>query len=52
MAVVLHGIGVSKGIALGQAHIARHRQLDVVKKTINTRAVASEIQPSMRSILS
>jgi len=50
MAVVLHGIGVSKGIALGQAHIARHRQLDVVKKTINTRAVASEIQRFQQAI--
>ena len=44
MSFVLHGIGVSAGIAIGRAHLVSHATLEVAHYSIGPEQVASEIE--------
>lgn len=44
MTIALHGIGISKGIAIGKVHIIKHHQLDICKYNIEPRRIDHEIK--------
>jgi phosphoenolpyruvate-protein phosphotransferase (PTS system enzyme I) len=44
MSFSLHGVGVSKGIAIGKAHIIERAELDIVEYSISDEALAREIR--------
>ena len=44
MSFSLHGVGVSRGIAIGRAHIIERAELDIVEYSISDEAAPSEIQ--------
>ena len=44
MTMVSHGIGVSRGIAIGKAHIARRNQLEITQRTITHEHVEREVK--------
>ncbi|MBC8519142.1 MAG: phosphoenolpyruvate--protein phosphotransferase [Gammaproteobacteria bacterium] len=43
MSIMLHGIGVAKGIALGQAYLMEHGQPDIAEYTVPDYLIDSEI---------
>ncbi|MGH8753191.1 MAG: phosphoenolpyruvate-utilizing N-terminal domain-containing protein, partial [Burkholderiales bacterium] len=43
MSFTMHGIGVSEGIAIGQAHLLSHATLEVAHYTVRKQEVADEI---------
>ena len=43
MSFTMHGIGVSEGIAIGQAHLLSHATLEVAHYTVREHEVANEI---------
>ncbi|MFI4923106.1 MAG: phosphoenolpyruvate--protein phosphotransferase [Burkholderiales bacterium] len=43
MSFTLHGIGVSEGIAIGQAHLLSHATLEVAHYTVREHEIANEI---------
>ncbi len=43
MSFTMHGIGVSEGIAIGQAHLLSHATLEVAHYTVREQEVADEI---------
>jgi phosphotransferase system enzyme I (PtsI) len=43
MSFTMHGIGVSEGIAIGQAHLLSHATLEVAHYTVQKQEVAEEI---------
>ncbi|HEU4854554.1 MAG TPA: phosphoenolpyruvate-utilizing N-terminal domain-containing protein, partial [Nitrosospira sp.] len=43
MSFVLHGVGVSGGIAIGHAHLASHAALEVAHHTVPQDQVSNEI---------
>ena len=43
MSFTMHGIGVSEGIAIGQAHLLSHATLEVAHYTVHEQEVAEEI---------
>lgn len=44
MSLMFNGIGASKGIAIGQAHILRRNQIDVAERTLPKKAIPAEIK--------
>ena len=44
MSFTMHGIGVSEGIAIGQAHLVSHATLEVAHYSVPEREVAGEIE--------
>jgi phosphotransferase system enzyme I (PtsI) len=44
MTISLHGIGVSRGIAVGNVHIIQHDKLDIREHSIDPGSINSEIQ--------
>jgi phosphotransferase system enzyme I (PtsI) len=44
MTISLHGIGVSRGIAVGNVHIIQHDKLDIREHSIDPGSIDSEIQ--------
>ncbi|MFT5414540.1 MAG: phosphotransferase system enzyme I (PtsI), partial [Gammaproteobacteria bacterium] len=43
MSFSLHGVGVSRGIAIGKVHIIERAELDIVEYSISDEAVPREI---------
>ncbi|MDJ0654780.1 MAG: phosphoenolpyruvate--protein phosphotransferase [Xanthomonadales bacterium] len=43
MAVAIYGMGVSRGVAIGRAHIARRSQFDAQERTIDPSLVDAEV---------
>lgn len=50
MGIQLNGIGVSKGIALGKAHILHRDDIEVVKEELPAHKVNAEVQRYQRAI--
>ena len=50
MTVSIHGIGVSRGIAIGQAYIRGRNQFDIVKKSLAEDQIEQEIDRYRRAI--
>ncbi len=50
MSLMFSGIGVSRGVAIGEAHILRRNQVDVTKRTLTKKAVPAEIRRLRRAL--
>jgi len=44
MTIALHGVGVSRGIAIGNVHLIESDQLDIHEYTIQNSLIDKEIQ--------
>ncbi|MEM9302103.1 MAG: phosphoenolpyruvate--protein phosphotransferase [Pseudomonadota bacterium] len=44
MTMALHGLGVSRGVSLGVAHIAQRHHLDIAQRTIQEDQIENEVQ--------
>jgi len=50
MTLVLHGLGISRGIAMGLAHIARRNRLEVSERRVAGDEVEAEVQRFRRAV--
>ena len=49
MTLALHGTGISRGIAMGDAHIARRNRLEVIERRVADQKVDHEVQRFRKS---
>jgi len=44
MSLMFNGIGVSRGVAIGSAHLIRRNQIDVTSRSLNKKDIPSEVR--------
>ena len=50
MSLMFNGIGVSRGIAIGQAYLLRRNQIDVASRTLLKNSIPAEVRRFKRAV--
>ncbi len=50
MSLMFNGIGVSRGIAIGEAYLLRRNQIDVTSRTLSKKSVPNEVRRFKRAV--
>jgi len=50
MTLMFSGIGVSRGVAIGDAHVLRRNQVDVTQRALTKKAIPGEIRRLKRAL--
>lgn len=52
MSLMFNGIGVSRGVAIGEAYLLRRNQIDVTSRTLSKKSVPAEVRRFKRALKS